>query len=330
MVAGVESLWPHKELLVVAVFRESELVAGIPLLGSPSFTGLDVWSSIELPNCEWGCWGDLLVHKEFESELTLAKLVKAFDKLPSHLMLRLNLVPKNQPHWKLFLEEYEKQRGAPHCSPAYDVGLIKHSTNWEQFESQLSSGFKKKLKKYERKLSEIGRIDIEIASNFRESDIESYMQRAFHIEARSWKDSSETTIEFMGKTRLFIQQAIELARKGNLVISFLRLDGKDIAFDFGMIGKETYHSWKIGYDQAYAKCAPGQYLTQATTLYFHESGICDNQDTLGPISGATANWSTSTKAIFNITLPGKMLGAALGLKCIFYIKTKLRQNSFLQ
>ena len=326
LVQSVETLWPEKELLVIAVFHESKLVAGLPLIGSPGIPGMNIWPTIELPNNEWGCWGDLMVHTNFETPSTYNELVQALDQLPNHLMLRLNLVPMHQPQWKMFFEEFKKHRGDYHCSPAYEVGIIEHDLTWEQFESQLSSGFKKKLRKYERKLSEIGQLDIEIVSDVCESKIESYLQRVMDIENRSWKHASDTTIESKGKSQLFLDQAIELANKGALVISFLKLDGQDIAFDFGMTGKKTYHSWKIGYDQAYAKYSPGNYLTKATTLYFHETGFCDFQDTLGPISSATANWSTSTKSISNVTLPGKMLGAAIGLRWVFYIKSMLRRK----
>ena len=43
------------------------------------------------------------------------------------------------------------------------------------------------------------------------------------------------------------------AAKGWLRLAFLRLDGKPLAFDFGLNDGNTLYSLKTGYDEAYRR-----------------------------------------------------------------------------
>ena len=146
------------------------------------------------------------------------------------------------------------------------------------------------------------------------------MNRVFEIENRSWKGSKETTTHDHNLARFFIEQAQCLNENNSLCVSFLKLDGTDIAFEFGMISNRTYYSFKIGFDLTYNACSPGHVLSEFLTEYFHAEDICEAQDTMGPISQATSRWSSRVKKLSNVSVGGNIPGANIFLKFAYKIK----------
>ena len=60
--------------------------------------------------------------------------------------------------------------------------------------------------------------------------------------------------------RLSLRQSRQLAQWGQLELAFLECGEQAVAFCYGLTAKGVFHSLKIGYDPAYADCAPGQLL----------------------------------------------------------------------
>ncbi len=81
------------------------------------------------------------------------------------------------------------------------------------------------------------------------------------LEASGWKGAEGTAIQCDPRTRQFYDLVAQAAaRDGYLSLDFLELNGKAIAAHFGFNLRGRYFLAKAGYDEAYRRQGPGQFL----------------------------------------------------------------------
>ena len=79
------------------------------------------------------------------------------------------------------------------------------------------------------------------------------MRRAFEIEDRGWKATQGTSVLRSPRVfEYFCRQARQLAQWDQLELTFLKLAGQPIAFEFGNRSKRTYFSPKVGFDENFS------------------------------------------------------------------------------
>lgn len=322
LLSACKRLFENGELIVVFVFDQNgEPVAAMPLIKRWRL-GMVV---LELPNNEWGSWGELLVNAAYDSDGVYDCIVDALNQI-SHFGMRLNLINSESEPWRRFAKRLEAHGRGVVCRPAFFVGMIEHDANWSGFRDRLSKGFRKKLSKFKRIAMQQGTITLEVNRQFESGEIPEVMRRVFDIEQRSWKRAAATSIVESDLADFFCEQAHYLAEQGTLCISFLRLNDSDIAFEFGVIVHRRYYSCKISFDQTYQDSSPGHLLAEQLTRWFHLQNECDLQDTIGPISEATARWSSSVKRVSNLIVSGTVPGSKLILKSTFAAKQWLQRS----
>ena len=181
--------------------------------------------------------------------------------------------------------------------PQFETGIISISGSWEDYLASRSSGFRKKLRKAARKAGERGDVKLERVSLLSgESGFEESLNEALEIEQRSWKGSNQTAINSLPEVRqTFVDVVHHCAAAENLEIHFLKIGGKRVAFDIGLISHGTWYSYKVSYDPGYADCSPGQLLTQCQLQYFFRTGRVRLVDTVGVLGEATGKWCTENR-----------------------------------
>lgn len=322
LLSACNRLFENGELIVVFVFDHAgEPVAAMPLIKRWRL-GMEI---LELPNNEWGSWGELLVNAAYDSDGVYDCIVDALNQI-SHFLMRLNLINSESEPWRRFVKSLEVHGRGVVCRPAYFVGMIEHDDHWSGFRGRLSKGFRKKLSKFKRIAQEQGTVTFEVNRQFEPGEIPEVMRRVFDIEQRSWKREAATSMVEYDLADFFSEQARYLAEQGTLCISFLRLNDSDVAFEFGVIVHRRYYSCKISFDQTYSESSPGHLLAEQLTRWFHRQNECDLQDTIGPISEATARWSSSVKRVSNLIVSGTVPGAKLILKSSFAVKQWLQRS----
>ena len=243
---------PH-EFRTVVVFDGKTPVAGIPLVRERFKKLLPAHA---LPNNPWGQWGDLLVDRRYDHVQTCEALWNGLNSIAPQIFY-LTDIPAFERRWQKFFLAAEKTNRNVAIVPTHFVGMVQHDAKWSDFESRLSRGFRKKLRKYQRQLADLGCVSFEHHLEFDRGHLKRCFDIAFGIENLGWKGTQNSSVLAAGQWRVFLENARHLASAGELRISFLKIDGKPIAFEFGVLGKRIYHSWKIGYDPAFAKYAPG-------------------------------------------------------------------------
>jgi CelD/BcsL family acetyltransferase involved in cellulose biosynthesis len=119
-------------------------------------------------------------------------------------------------------------------------------------------------------------------------DLDDELDRGFAVESSGWKGNHGTAIVSAPETETFYRElARRFAEKGQLRLSSITADGKEIAFDFSLLSGNRLYLLKTGYDEDYGRFSPGLLLRMAIIERCFELGL-DAHELLGD----TAEWKT--------------------------------------
>ena len=114
---------------------------------------------------------------------------------------------------------------------------------------------RKELARQLRRLAELGHLTIEHvdASEQREGALQDF----FALEASGWKGKRGTALTLRQREKAFARAAVA---GGNATLHAIRLDGRAIAMLVSFKSGATAITWKIAYDEVYARFSPGVHI----------------------------------------------------------------------
>lgn len=137
--------------------------------------------------------------------------------------------------------------------------FIKIEGNIDAFLSSKSGNFRSNLKRKERKLKNAGYLELKIYT--KPAEVRRALKEIFEIEEKSWKEQEGTAITSEKRRQEFYSTLAErMAVVGWLRIYILKIDGKPIAFDYGLLFKKRYSMLKTSYNESYKALSPGVVL----------------------------------------------------------------------
>jgi CelD/BcsL family acetyltransferase involved in cellulose biosynthesis len=129
-------------------------------------------------------------------------------------------------------------------------------TDWGVYERSLPPAFRSEIRRRLRRLGEQGELRLEMEDG--RGDLDRLLEEGFRLEGSGWKAKEGTAIESSPQTAGFYRElARSAATHGHLQLAFLRLDGRPLAFSFGLQDAGVYYTLKSGYDPTYRQLAPG-------------------------------------------------------------------------
>ena len=139
------------------------------------------------------------------------------------------------------------------------------------------------------------------------------LDEGFALETSGWKEARGTAIRSRPEThRFYSDLAVWSAEHaGILRLSFLRLDGRALAFQYGLEDSGTYSFVKGGYDPAYARFAPARLLIYDLLERAFSIGL-ERYDFLGAPEPFKLEWTGRTRALNRLEAfaPGPIASAA--------------------
>ena len=133
--------------------------------------------------------------------------------------------------------------------------------DWPAAFRRLSGKHRHRVSSSLRKLAEQGDIRFELHTHLAPDEVGSLLRRAWETEDRGWKGGAGTSVlRTPGMAEFMLAQARRLAAEGRLALAFLDCHRRNVAFCYGVLGKGVFHSFKIGYDPAFARLSPGHLL----------------------------------------------------------------------
>jgi CelD/BcsL family acetyltransferase involved in cellulose biosynthesis len=210
-------------------------------------------------------------------------------------VLKLTDVPDGGNGWRLL--EAARSIGAPTGTwTALESPWMPLAPSWEEQAAGLQSKFKANCRRRRRKLEERGKVSFErYTGEGGDLLLDAKLEEGFALEASGWKGENGTAMAQDPATRGFYCELARAARgQGWLALSFLRLDGRPVAFHYALRAGGTYLLLKPGYDEALKECSPGQLLMEDVLQDCIGSGFLEF-DFLGPDMTWKRDWTGLTR-----------------------------------
>ncbi len=134
--------------------------------------------------------------------------------------------------------------------------ILRVSGDWESFLRSKSSHLERETRRKVKRFHSAGRTEIAVVT--KPQDCERAMRDIVEIEKNSWKDEANVSLNREPRlTRLHSNFAFAAASSGLLRLYVLYLDGKPLAYIFGVVFRNEYYAFKTAYDSSYRTLSPG-------------------------------------------------------------------------
>jgi CelD/BcsL family acetyltransferase involved in cellulose biosynthesis len=145
-------------------------------------------------------------------------------------------------------------------SPRKTFLIEQAKQSFEDFLNQKMGGKSRKSFRYDqRALSEQGNVEFEVWEEF--SDVRAMMPTTCVVEVESRKSKKGAGLfSVRGKRAFFFELLPELAKKGMVRLSILRLDNQPIAWQLDLLGHNYLAVHHLSFDQKWKKYSPGRQL----------------------------------------------------------------------
>lgn len=248
---------PERWLCLFA-YENDKLIGVMPLVAGYSYHCLKVSLQLfKLPyNLAHTSGSDCLAQPGRED--IFGVFLDYLTHIPSaYPFLSFKFIPEHYPSMQYFARAKHKM-----ClvqKPAGVENVIPVPENSEKYLAGLSSNFRKYLKKNTKKLEELQ--DIRFVFRDTGHSVEEDTARFLEVEHCNWKGDKLSSIKAdQNNASLFSDAAAGFAKQGMMNYNFLEADGKTIAGQYCVLANRSLYVHKIGYDQDYLACSPGNLL----------------------------------------------------------------------
>lgn len=189
--------------------------------------------------------------------------------------------------------------------------------DWQAFQDRLAGRLLRDLRRRRRRLEDEGALTFEVSDGA--ADLEELLDDGFRVETSGWKAAQETAIVSRPETRRFFTEVARWAAgRGWLRLAFLRLDGRAVAFQFGLEEGGVYYFLKGGYDTEFHRYAPGKLLVHDMLERAFSSGL-ERFEFLGQPESWKLEWTSELHTLLVVdayapSLPGRADWAAHSLR----------------
>jgi CelD/BcsL family acetyltransferase involved in cellulose biosynthesis len=306
----VERFAPAAGFRALVVEDQGQWVAALPMVERRVARLLTAGT---LPSNLWSPGGTLLWDASLAAEQSIAdRLVEAMRRLPWQV-LWLEEALWERAAWQTLIAAVRAAGMAMDCRSRWQVARIPIDHDWATCRGRWSRKHRQKMNSSLRRLSNRGSVRLRLHADFSGGELEPLLRRAFAVEDGGWKGRSGTSVlRSPGILDFFLRQSRQLAQWGHLELAFLECGGQAVAFCYGLTAKGVFHSLKIGYDPAYADCAPGQLLRHFLLERFHGDLDRTALDCTGPMTEAHQHWRPESYTMGRLLIaPRRWLGRAV-------------------
>jgi len=260
---------------------------------------------------------------------SLERLAAALPRFKMPIVL--GRLPEDSPSIAAVRRAF-RGRGVVLCREATGYPVIPLDASWKKPEDNLSTRRSSDLRRAFRKAEKVGSVRTEILSPRRE-ELDRLLDLAFAVEAKSWKGRVKTALAVDAVRGSFFRQYAEGAcRDGILRVCFLRLGDKPVAMQLAVECNNSFWLLKIGYDEEFSHCSPGNLLLRDTIKYAADQWL-DSYVFLGSVEPWTSVWTSFERqcvslSVYPINVHGlAALGKRLGTSVYNRVRTALRREA---
>jgi hypothetical protein len=310
LLSSFENLSSGKKPYLEYTTEDDKIMALAPLVKAPGFfSPLELIGSGEHGEPIDFCYANSKALRELVSDLS-----------NNNRPLLLNRVPLTSPLHSAIKKSY-KGKGIVYVSKEQTCPFIEISK-----EDPLSSSLKRDLRRAQRKADAMGEVDFELHTPDSEKEFNPLWDQCLEIESANWKGECESSLKKDQIIGSFYKTfALKAAKSGSLKIGLLKISGKAVAMQIALERGKRFWLLKIGYNENYRNCSPGQILMNHTFQYAFDKKL-RSYEFLGNPSAWTKRWTKNERdnlriKVYPYSLRGMGLFAIDGFK---FLAGKLR------
>ena len=224
-----------------------------------------------LPVDRWGTWEHIhcfhcapLVRADQEEACFEAFLAWLWQETPAKMFSAMALT-KDGPLYREFVRFHQRKGMTIDLLEQYDRALLESNSSYEAYiRENIRSKKRKELKRIHRRLSDLGTLQISQFDPKENHDIEAWIEDFFALEKAGWKGRAGTALACNQAEKNYSETLIRgAADRNQLLFHRLELDGRPLAMKLSFRRDMFAFSFKIAYDEAFAKYSPGVLLELA-------------------------------------------------------------------
>jgi CelD/BcsL family acetyltransferase involved in cellulose biosynthesis len=291
-IAACAEAFPQDRGLNILVVEDREGVAGVaPLICNPSFPRTGQLVGVN----ELGEPSDLI----YRDGQALAALVGVLVR--ERIPLMFQRVPASSASVEAIRRGF-RGAGVVIVRPANNCPYIALRPGEKTPDELLSGSLRSDLRRAERKAEALGKVSYEIHAPRTAAEFLPLYEQALKVEAAGWKGRGGSAVAKNEKQRAFFARYGQLASQaGQLRLACLRIDGVLAAMQYAVEWNGAFWLFKVGYDEAFAKCSPGQLLMHHTLRYAVDRGL-ESYEFLGSAESWTQRWTTAERSTVRIAV----------------------------
>lgn len=201
-----------------------------------------------------------------------------------------------------------KSKGLLITRPAAGYPWINLDSSWAEPEKKVSASRRSSLKRALRRAEEIGTIKYEIISP-KPQQLKGLLTQSLWIEAAGWKGRNGSALVTDGDRRRFFEQYTAIAsERGVLRLCFMKIGGRAVATQIAVESGGGFWLLKVGYDERFSRCSPGNLLMMETLRYAACRGL-STYELLGSTEAWTEIWTDQVRPCVSVwAYPNNMRG----------------------
>jgi CelD/BcsL family acetyltransferase involved in cellulose biosynthesis len=185
--------------------------------------------------------------------------------------------------------------------------------SWLEPESHLNSGRRSDLRRARRNAEKQGTLRVEVIVPDR-SSLESLLAEAFRVEAANWKGREGSALALDLQVGTFYRRFAEAAcERGCLRIGLAWIGERAVAMQLAVEMNGAFWLFKMGYDEEFSRCSPGQLLMVESLRFARQRG-CDRFELMGQSEAWNQIWTQQVHSALTVRIhPSGIRGwAAIG------------------
>ena len=289
----------HAALNLLVVRRDGELVGLFPLMRQLTFVhGLPVRSICFMEN--WNSLhNDALVLPKFRDGVLHAVLETLYAERQSWDVLQLNNIPGSSENCDRLISLLTEAGRNFQLRHSMDTPYLEVAGEWPDFFGSRSTRVRKTLRNIQNGLARSGNWEVLQLRSWQEYlDVR---EGILQVARKSWTKRIGDSLADPVNAAFFDDLAQAASAQGWLSIWLLRLNGREIAFEFHLRGCNKQHALRASYDAEFAALSPGAFLEmQALKRVFQEPQGVQFFDFGGSFDTYKKRWSDHSKELVSL------------------------------
>lgn len=171
------------------------------------------------------------------------------------------------------LRDAMRGKGWVTVRPSLGCPTITLDDNWRQPEGRFNAGRRSDFRRAARRATALGHVTYEIIAPD-PGEFDALFDEALAVELASWKREAGTAIALdPAKEAFFRAYFRRAADEGTLRMAFMRINNRAAAMQLALESGGRFWLFKIGFDEAFARCSPGTLLMLHTLGYAAREGL---------------------------------------------------------